>query len=112
MMPADVSLTVAQDRSPSIRASLHEAELTLVIAVILVVLVVLVFLRNVRAALIPSVALPVSLIATFALLQLFGFPLTPGWLMAQIVAEVYGRRRVLGKGWSVLLILGDGSMTI
>jgi len=86
MMPADVSLTVAQDRSPSIRASLHEAELTLVIAVILVVLVVLVFLRNVRAALIPSIAVPVSLIATFGLMQLFGFTLNTISLMALIVA--------------------------
>ncbi|HEU0229470.1 MAG TPA: multidrug efflux RND transporter permease subunit [Burkholderiaceae bacterium] len=86
LMPADVSLTVAQDRTPSIRASLHEAELTLVIAVLLVVLVVLMFLRNARAALIPSVAVPVSLIATFSLMQLFGFTLNTISLMALIVA--------------------------
>ncbi|POO72298.1 hypothetical protein C1T28_21225, partial [Bacillus subtilis] len=66
LLPGDVALTVAQDRTPSIRASLAEAEHTLIIAVILVILVVLLFLRNVRAAIIPSVAVPVSLIATFA----------------------------------------------
>jgi multidrug efflux pump len=86
LMPADVSLTVAQDRTPSIRASLGEAELTLVIAVALVVLVVLMFLRNARAALIPSVAVPVSLIATFSLMELFGFTLNTISLMALIVA--------------------------
>src|SRR5690606_15047262 len=52
MLPGDVTLTVAQDRTPSIRASLAEAEQTLIIAVILVILVVLLFLRNLRAALI------------------------------------------------------------
>ena len=57
LMPADVQLTVAQDRTPSIRASLHEAELTLVIAVGLGVLVVLLFLRRWRAAIIPSLSL-------------------------------------------------------
>src|SRR3546814_1945425 len=51
MMPAHVALTVAQDRTPSIRASLHEAEITLLIAVVLVTLVVLLFLGNWRAAL-------------------------------------------------------------
>jgi multidrug efflux pump len=86
MMPADVAMTVAQDRTPSIRASLHEAELTLVIAVILVVLVVLVFLGDIRAALIPSIAVPVSLITTFSVMQLLGFTLNTISLMALIVA--------------------------
>ena len=86
MAPAHVQLTVAQDRTPSIRASLHEAELTLVIAVILVVLVVLLFLRNVRAALIPSVVVPASLIATFGLMWWFGFSLNNISIMALIVA--------------------------
>ncbi|OWT58997.1 multidrug efflux RND transporter permease subunit [Candidimonas nitroreducens] len=86
MLPAAVTLTVAQDRTPSIRASLHEAELTLVIAVVLVVLVVLLFLRNARAALIPSVVVPVSLITTFSLMLLFNFTLNTISLMALIVA--------------------------
>jgi len=86
MLPGDVTLTVAQDRTPSIRASLAEAEQTLIIAVILVILVVLLFLRNLRAALIPSVAVPVSLIATFAVMYLCGYSLNTMSLMALIVA--------------------------
>ncbi|MGP1615092.1 MAG: efflux RND transporter permease subunit, partial [Pollutimonas bauzanensis] len=86
MLPADVVLTVAQDRTPSIRASLHEAELTLMIAVVLVVLVVLLFLRNVRAALIPAIAVPASLITTFSLMLWFGYTLNTISLMALIVA--------------------------
>ena len=86
MVPASVDLTIAQDRTPSIRASLHEAELTLIIAVILVVLVVLVFLRNIRAALIPSIVVPASLITTFSLMWWFGFTLNTISLMALIVA--------------------------
>lgn len=86
MMPADVQLQVAQDRTPSIRASLEEAQKTLFIAVILVVLVVLLFLRDWRAALIPAVAVPASLISTFALMYAFGFSLNTISLMALIVA--------------------------
>ncbi|MCI2809710.1 efflux RND transporter permease subunit [Eoetvoesiella caeni] len=86
MLPAPVTLSVAQDRTPSIRASLHEAELTLIIAVILVVLVVLLFLRNWRAALIPSIVVPASLITSFSLMWWFGFTLNTISLMALIVA--------------------------
>ncbi|HHU95318.1 MAG TPA: multidrug transporter subunit MdtC [Alcaligenaceae bacterium] len=86
MMPADVRLQVAQDRTPSIRESLREAQKTLLIAVVLVVLVVLLFLRDWRAALIPAVAVPASLISTFALMHVFGFTLNTISLMALIVA--------------------------
>jgi multidrug efflux pump len=86
LLPGDVDLTVAQDRTPSIRASLHEAELTLVVAVGLVMLVVLLFLRRWRAALIPSVAVPVSLIGTFCVMYWFGYTLNTISLMALIVA--------------------------
>jgi len=86
MLPAHVSLTVAQDRSPSIRASLHEAEITLLIAVALVVGVVLLFLRNARAALIPAIAVPASLITSFSFMLWFGYTLNTVSLMALIVA--------------------------
>lgn len=86
MLPAQVSLTVAQDRTPSIRASLAEAEFTLIVAVVLVVLVVLVFLRNFRAALIPAIVVPASLISTFSLMLWFDFTLNTISLMALIVA--------------------------
>jgi multidrug efflux pump len=85
-MPGDVHLAVAQDRTPSIRSSLHEAEMTLVIAVGLVMMVVLVFLRRWRAALIPSVAVPVSLVGTFCIMYLCGYTLNTISLMALIVA--------------------------
>jgi multidrug efflux pump len=86
MLPADVTVSVAQDRTPSIRASVHEAEKTLVIAIGLVMMVVLVFLRNWRAAFIPTVAVPVSLIGTFGVMYLCGYSLNTMSLMALIVA--------------------------
>ncbi len=86
MLPANVTLSVAQDRTPSIRASMHEAEITLLIAVALVIVVVLMFLRNGRAALIPAIAVPASLITTFSLMLLFGYTLNTISLMALIVA--------------------------
>jgi multidrug efflux pump len=86
VMPADAHLAVSSDRSPSISASLSEAEKTLVIAVGLVTMVVLIFLRRWRAALIPSVAVPVSLVGTFCIMYAFGFSLNSISLMALIVA--------------------------
>ena len=74
------------DRSPVIRATLREAELTLLIAVALVMLVVLLFLGNFRAALIPAVAVPVALVGSFAVMYLLGFSLNNLSLMALIVA--------------------------
>ncbi len=86
MLPADVNVEVAQDRTPSIRASVFEAEKTLVIAIGLVMMVVLVFLRNWRAALIPTVAVPVSLIGTFGVMYLTNFSLNAMSLMGLIIA--------------------------
>jgi len=86
MLPAHVQLTVAQDRTPSIRATLHEAQKTLIIAVLLVLGVVLLFLRNLRAALIPGVVVPVSLVATFMVMWWAGYSLNTVSLMALIVA--------------------------
>jgi len=85
-LPADTHLSVASDRSPSIRATLREAERTLVIAVVLVILVVLLFLASLRAAIIPVAAVPVSLIGSFAVMYLWGFSLNNLSLMALIVA--------------------------
>ncbi|MCJ1888470.1 multidrug efflux RND transporter permease subunit [Pseudomonas sp. LA21] len=81
-----VKLSVMDDRSPSIRSSLDEAELTLIISVMLVILVVYLFLRNGRATLIPSLAVPVSLVGTFAVMYLCGFSLNNLSLMALIIA--------------------------
>lgn len=86
MLPADVKVDVAQDRTPSIRASVLEAEKTLLIAIALVMLVVLLFLRNWRASLIPTIAVPVSLVGTFGVMYLCGYSLNTMSLMALIVA--------------------------
>jgi multidrug efflux pump len=86
VMSASVKLEVAMDRSPVIRATLHEAEQTLLIAVGLVILVVLAFLGRWRAALIPALAVPVSLIGSFAAMYLLGFSLNNLSLMALIIA--------------------------
>jgi len=85
-IPADVELNVAMERTSTIRASLHDVERTLTIAVILVILVVFAFLRNWRATLIPAVAVPVSLIGTFAFMYLAGFSLDNLSLMALTIA--------------------------
>lgn len=86
VIPAAINLEIAQDRSPTIRASLHEVEQSLVIAVVLVIMVVFLFLRSGRATLIPAVAVPVSLIGTFAAMYLCGFSLNNLSLMALTIA--------------------------
>ncbi|MFJ9991913.1 multidrug efflux RND transporter permease subunit [Pseudomonas putida] len=86
LLPASVKLNVAMDRSPVIKATLKEAEHTLLIAVVLVILVVYLFLGNLRASLIPSLAVPVSLVGTFAVMYLCGFSLNNLSLMALILA--------------------------
>lgn len=85
-LPASVKLNLAMDRSPVIKATLHEAEMTLLIAVALVILVVFLFLGNFRASLIPTLAVPVSLVGTFAIMYLYGFSLNNLSLMALILA--------------------------
>ena len=85
-VPGGVDLTVELDQSETIRASLHEVELTIVIAIVLVLGVVLLFLRNARATLIPAVALPVSLIGTFGALYLMGYTIDNLSLMAITIA--------------------------
>lgn len=84
-IPAAMTLSVASDRTPTIRASLYAVEHTLLISIVLVVLVVFLFLRDVRAALIPSVAVSVSLIGTFGVMYLAGFSLNNISLMALTV---------------------------
>ncbi len=82
VIPAGADLVVVHDRTDTIRASIHEVQTTLVIAVALVVLVVLLFLRSVRATIIAGVALPVSLLSTFGVMWLCGFSLDNLSLMA------------------------------
>ncbi|HEX6632691.1 MAG TPA: multidrug efflux RND transporter permease subunit [Usitatibacter sp.] len=85
-IPGDVKLNLMMERTTTIRAALHDVEATLVIATILVILVVFVFLRSARATLIPAVAVPISLIGTFAAMYLLGFSLNNLSLMALTIA--------------------------
>jgi len=85
-IPGSMTLSVVVDRTPVIRASLHDVERTLAISVLLVILVVLVFLRDIRAMLIPCVAVPVSLISTFGVMYLCGYSLDNLSLMALTIA--------------------------
>jgi multidrug efflux pump len=81
-----IHLGVVIDRTTTIRASIHDVEITLVISVILVILVVFVFLRNYWATLIPSVAVPLSLVGTFGVMYLCGYSLDNLSLMALTVS--------------------------
>jgi multidrug efflux pump len=85
-IPSAIDLELVLDRTPTIRASLREVERTLLISICLVIMVVFVFLRNWRATLIPSVAVPVSLIGTFVVMYLCNYSLDNLSLMALTIA--------------------------
>jgi multidrug efflux pump len=85
-LPHDIAITFASDRTTTIRASLVDTERTLIVSVVLVTLVVYAFLRNIRATLIPAVAVPVSVIGTFGAMYLLGFSLDNLSLMALTIA--------------------------
>ena len=85
-LPGSMALSIVMDRTPVIRASLHDVERTLAISVALVILVVFAFLRNLRATLIPAVAVPVSLISTFGVMYVLGYSLDNLSLMALTIA--------------------------
>jgi HAE1 family hydrophobic/amphiphilic exporter-1 len=81
-MPASVDMTVRSDRSKSIRESVHDVKFTLVLTVVLVIFVIFLFLRNLSATLIPSLALPASIVGTFAAMYMLGYSLDNLSLMA------------------------------
>lgn len=85
-IPSAINLQIASDRTPSIRTSLLEVERTLIISILLVIGVVFLFLRNFYSTLIPSVAVPVSLIGTFGIMYLAGYTLDNLSLMALTIA--------------------------
>jgi multidrug efflux pump len=85
-LPGGVKLTLSGDRSSTIRASLAHTEQTLIIAVILVVVVVFVFLRSLRATLMPAVTVPVSILGTFGVMELYGYSLDNLSLLALTIA--------------------------
>src|SRR5579885_905980 len=85
-IPSAINLTVVMDQTITIRASVHEVERTLLISIGLVIMVVFIFLRNVRTTLIPSVAVPVSLIGTFGVMYLCHYSLDNLSLMALTIS--------------------------
>jgi multidrug efflux pump len=85
-IPSAIDLAVVLDRTPTIRASLRDTERSLMVSIALVILVVFLFLRNWRATLIPSVAVPVSLVGTFGVMYLCGYSLDNLSLMALTIA--------------------------
>jgi multidrug efflux pump len=85
-IPQGIKTTIVLDRTTTIRASVTDVERTLILSVLLVILVVFIFLRNWRATLIPTVAVPASLIGTFAVMYLFGFSIDNLSLMALTIS--------------------------
>ncbi|MGC1491615.1 MAG: efflux RND transporter permease subunit, partial [Candidatus Acidiferrum sp.] len=85
-IPQGIDTTIVLDRTTTIRASVSDVERTLIISILLVIIVVFVFLRNARATLIPAVAVPVSLIGTFAVMYLCGYSLDNLSLMALTIS--------------------------
>src|SRR5258707_4629655 len=85
-VPSDIDINVALDQSTTIRSSLHEVERALMISIALVIMVVFLFLRNGRATLVPSVAVPVSLLGTFGGMYLLGYSLDNLSLMALTIS--------------------------
>jgi multidrug efflux pump len=85
-IPQGINTTIVMDRTTTIRASVKDVESTLVISIVLVILVVFIFLRSVQATLIPAVAVPVSLIGTFAVMYLLGYSLDNLSLMALTIS--------------------------
>lgn len=85
-LPASMSLEILTDRTDAIRASVHDTQIELILAVILVVLVIFVFLRNIPATIIPGLSVPLSIIGTFAVMYLMGFSLNNLSLMALTIS--------------------------
>ena len=86
-LPSGVQVTLLTDRTVTIRASVKDVQFELILAVVLVVLVIFVFLRNLSATIIPSVAVPLSLIGTFGVMYLMGFSLNNLTLMALTISS-------------------------
>ena len=85
-LPGSVEVTLLTDRTTTIRASVDDVRFELILAIVLVVMVIFVFLRNVPATIIPSVAVPLSLVGTFAVMYLAGFSINNLTLMALTIA--------------------------
>jgi HAE1 family hydrophobic/amphiphilic exporter-1 len=121
-VPPSIDIKVLYDRSVTIRASVAEVEFTLYLALMLVVLVIFLFLRNIPATVIPSIALPMSIIGTFSVMYLFNFSidnislmaltLCVGFVVDDAIVMLENITRHLEQGKSVLQATLDGSREI
>jgi multidrug efflux pump len=121
-IPPAIELTVAQDRTVTIRASVHDVEVSLVISIVLVVLVIFAFLHNVWATAIPGVAVPVSLVGTFGVmyllrysidnLSLMALTISTGFVVDDAIVVIENITRYLEKGLSPLEAALEGSKEI
>ena len=117
-----ISLTIAQDRTTTIRASVHDVEVTLVIAVLLVILVIFAFLHSIWATAIPSVAVPLSLVGTFGVMYLLGYTIdnlslmaltiSTGFVVDDAIVVIENITRYLEKGMAPLEAALAGSKEI
>ena len=121
-IPPAVHLTVAQDRTLTIRASINDVEITLLIAICLVVLVVFFFLRNVWATIIPGIAVPLSLLGTFGAMYLLGYTLdnlslmaltvSTGFVVDDAIVVIENISRYLEAGWEPMRAALQGAKEI
>jgi hydrophobic/amphiphilic exporter-1 (mainly G- bacteria), HAE1 family len=121
-VPPAIDIEVLYDRSVSIRASVREVEFTLYLALMLVVMVIFLFLRNIPATVIPALALPMSIIGTFAVMFLFGYSLDNislmaltlcvGFVVDDAIVMLENITRHIEKGKSVMQATLDGSKEI
>jgi hydrophobic/amphiphilic exporter-1 (mainly G- bacteria), HAE1 family len=121
-LPATIDLEIVVDRSISIRDSVHDVKFTLVLAIILVVLVIFLFLRALSATIIPSIAMPIAIIGTFAVMYFFGFSinnvtllaltLSVGFVVDDAIVMLENIVRHIEKGESVVAASLRGSREI
>jgi multidrug efflux pump len=121
-LPPSVHLEIAQDQTGSIRASVNDVELTLVVSLVLVVLVVFAFLRNIRATAIPALAVPVSLLGTFGVMYLLGYTLnnlslmaltiSTGFVVDDAIVVIENISRYLEAGWTPVKAAVQGAKEI
>jgi len=121
-VPPAIDIETLYDRSVTIRASVNEVQNTLYLALVLVVMVIFIFLRNVSATVIPSIALPMSIIGTFAVMYLFGYSLDNislmaltlcvGFVVDDAIVMLENITRHIEQGKSVMQATLDGSKEI
>ena len=121
-VPPAMKLAVAQDRTTTIRASIHDVEISLLISVFLVILVVFAFLRNIWATLIPGIAVPLSLLGTFGAMYLLGYTLdnlslmaltvSTGFVVDDAIVVIENITRYLEVGWTPMRAAIQGAKEI